>query len=428
MNNPNALAKFVARNKFATTMFAVVLILAAAGAWIYKRHGGMFAPTSAKQERKVLYWHDPMVPGTRFDKPGKSPFMDMQLVPVYADEAGANSNAGVTIIGRTLQNMGVRTAQVTLDSFAPVFDVVGIVKPDERRIEVVQSRAAGWIERMPVRAINDPVQQGQVVAEIYSPDIVAAQEEYLLVKRSAQAGERGEQLLYAVRARLQLLGVSAEQIDELDRSGQAQHRVALRASATGLISELNVRQGAFVPAGGTIMTLTDLSTVWVIAEVPENQIGGVKPDTDAEIYFAALPGKTFAGKVESLYPNVTSASRTLKVRLVIDNAGGELRPDMFATVTLHTPEEAKVLVVPSEAVIATGKRNVVIVAEGSGKFMPVDVIVGRERDGKTEILNGVTEGQTVVSSGQFLIDSESSLRSTLKRFEAAPAAPSALMK
>jgi len=422
MNNPNASAKFVARNKFAITVLALVLAVTAAGFWAFKRHGGMFASTSAKQERKVLYWHDPMVPETRFDRPGKSPFMDMQLVPVYADEAGVNSKTGVTVIGRTLQNLGVRTARVELGSFSPVFDVVGIVKPDERRIEVLQSRAAGWIERLAVRAVNDPVQQGQVVAEIYSPDIVAAQEELLLVKKSANEGERGEQLLHAVRARLQLLGLSPEQIDELDRSGQIQRRVALRASATGLVSELNVRQGGYVPAGGAIMTLTDYSSVWIIAEVPENQIAGVKPDTDAEIYFAALPGKTFTGKVESLYPGVTSASRTLKARIIIDNATGELRPDMFATITLHTQEGPPALLVPSEAVIATGKRNVVIVAQGSGQFMPVDVIVGRERDGKTEILNGVSEGQTVVTSGQFLIDSESSLRSTLQRFEAAPSA------
>ena len=426
MNNQNALTRLIVRNKFA--VIALVLVMIAGGYWAAKRHAGATSPNADQQARKVLYWHDPMVPGTRFDKPGKSPFMDMQLVPVYADETSAGGSTGVVVYSRTLQNLGVRTARVSLDSFAPAFDVVGIVKPDERRIEVLQSRAAGWVERLVMRAVNDPVQQGQTIAEIYSPDIVAAQEEFLLVKKSGAEGDRSEQLLHAAHARLQLLGLSEAQIDALDKSGQVQRRVALTAPANGIISELNVRQGSYVPAGGTIMTMTDLSTVWVIAEVAESQSGSIKPDTDAEIHFAALPGKVFPAKVESLYPAITSATRSLKLRIILDNVNGELRPDMFATITLRTPEQAKVLIVPSEAVIATGTRNVVIVAEGDGKFVPVEVIPGRERDGQTEILNGLSEGQTVVSSGQFLIDSESSLKTMLKRFEAAPAVPHSVAK
>ncbi len=367
-------------------------------------------PAAAGKERKILYWHDPMVPQQHFDKPGKSPFMDMQMVPVYADATG--DDGGITISPRVIQNLGVRTARVETGVFAKEVRTVGTVKSDEHRIEVVQSRAAGWVERLEVKAVNDPVRRGQVLAEVYAPDLLAAQEEYVLALKN-----HDDALIRAARARLSFLGLAEVQIAALEKIGKPARRIAFYAPIDGVVAELGVRQGMAVSPGMMMFNLVDLSVVWVNAEIIENQAGWVNQGDGAEVRISAYPGKVFKGKVDYLYPGLNAETRTIKARIVLKNPEGLLKPDMFVDVALFGKAGGNALLVPSEALIHTGRRTVVIVAEGEGMFRPVEVVAGGEAGGKTEILKGLQPGQTVVASGQFLIDSEASLRTALERFE-----------
>ncbi len=367
-------------------------------------------------ERKALYWHDPMVPGPKFDKPGKSPFMDMQLVPVYAD-AGADEGS-VTISPRTVQNLGIRTAEVKEGGMATGMSAVGAVNIDEHTIVTVQSRVNGYIEKLHVRAQYDPVTRGQPLAEIYAPEWLAAQEEYLVLRRSRQPD--AATLAQAARQRLLLLGVSEQQLKRIEETGQASPRVTLYAPHSGVVWELGARDGMAVNPGLTLFKLANLGTVWVNAEIPEADVALVKAGAPASARVAALPDKIFKGSVAVLLPDVNPATRTIKARVVLANPGGALKPGMYATLSFGNADKPA-LMVPAEAVIHTGTRAVVIIAEGEGKFRPVDVEVGRESGDMTEIRKGLKAGQRVVASGQFLIDSEASLKNTLARLESAPA-------
>ena len=379
---------------------------------------GAIDPANGK---RILYWHDPMVPGQKFDKHGKSPFMDMQLVPVYEDE---DSQGGVAIDARLQQSLGVRTTEVRKGALAPRVEVVGNVAYDERRTEVVQARANGFVERLFVRAPLDPVRKGQPLAELYVPDWVAAQEEYLSARR--MAGTRLEALVDGARQRMRLAGMSEEQIKLVESTGKVHARLTLLAPIAGVVSELGAREGMTVMSGAMLFRINGLDTVWVNAEVPETQSGEIRPGNAVEARTPALPGKAFNGKVSAILPQVNAVTRTLTARVELNNPGGELRPGMFATVNL-TPEARKeALLVPSEAVIWTGKRRVVIVAQGDGRFAPVDVQTGLESGGQTEIRKGLEAGQKVVLSGQFLIDSEANLKATTERMTGQSAQPAAV--
>jgi Cu(I)/Ag(I) efflux system membrane fusion protein len=375
------------------------------------------APVAPK-ERKVLYWYDPMTPASHFDKPGKSPFMDMDLVPKYADEE-TGATGGVAVDSRTVQNLGVRTATVETGTLAKRIDTVGYVRPDEHRIEVVQPRAAGWVEKLHVRAVNDPVRRGQLLLELYAPDILAAQEEYLLTLKAAQRDPADRTLEQAAMRRLSLLGLSEEQIRTLATSGKTNRRVAVYATSDGVVSELGVREGMAVTPSTPMFSLLDLSSVWITAEVTETQASWVAPGAAVEIDVPALPGRVLKGQVEFIYPQLNGTTRTLQVRVRLPNPGLKLKPGMYARVSIRAAQGQQAVLVPTEAVISTGTRSVVIVAEGSGRFSPIDVKIGSEANGKTEILEGLAPGQTVVISGQFLIDSEASLRGTLARLQGA---------
>ena len=380
-----------------------------------------------KTGRKVLYWHDPMVPGPKFDKPGKSPFMDMQLVPVYADEDGAEGK--VSISPRTAQNLGIRTAEVKQGDLAMGFSAVGVVSVDERMINMVQSRVCGYLERLYVRAQYDNVVRGQPLAEIYAPDWLAAEEEYLTLKRSTQPG--AEELAQAARQRLMLLGISEKQIEVIDREGKANPRVTLSAPESGVVWELGARDGMAVSPGMTLFKLAGLGTVWVNAEVPETQAALVKPGLAVEGRTAAFPNEVFKGKVSALLPDVNATTRTIRARIVLANPKAELKPGMFATLDFGG-HQTQTLMLPTEAVIYTGTRNVVILADSNGAFRPCDVEVGRESGDMVEIRKGLEAGQKVVVSGQFLIDSEASLKTTLDRTnvpqDAGPSATPAMEK
>ena len=368
--------------------------------------------TEMAGERKPLYWHDPMVPGPKFDKPGKSPFMDMQLVPVYADAGG--DEGSVKISPRTVQNLGIRTVEVSVGRMDTGLNTVGAVAIDERSIYTVQSRVNGYIEKLHVRAQYDPVTRGQPLVEIYAPEWLAAQEEYLALKNSAQNG--ASDLAQAARARLSLLGITEAQIKRIEQSGRADARVTLSAPDNGLVWELGARDGMAVMPGLTLFRLVNLGSVWVHAEVPETDAVLVKPGAVVEARTAAYPEQIFKGKVAVLLPDVNATTRTVKARIVLANPGGRLKPGMFATLAFGSTDKPA-LMVPSEAVIHTGTRAVAIVAEGDGKFRPVDIETGRDSGGMIEIRKGLSSGQRVVASGQFLIDSEASLKSTLSRLE-----------
>ena len=362
--------------------------------------------------KKILYWHDPMVPGPKFDQPGKSPFMDMQLVPMYADDA--SDEGKVSISSRVQQNLGIRTAEVVKGNLASAVDAVGSVAYDEHDVALVSARSNGFVEKLLVRAPLDPVKKGQPLAELYVPDWVAAQEEYLSVKRMGNAAGT-EGLLDAARQRMRLVGMTDDQLRLVETSGKTHPRSTVTAPIGGVIAELSVREGMTVMTGAPLFRINGLATVWVNAELPENIAAQVRPGSTVEARTPALPDKVFKGKVSTILPDVATATRTVKARIELTNPNGQLVPGMFVNVNLQPAVRKDVLLVPSEAIIATGKRNVVMVTQGDGKFVPVDVETGNEANGQTEIRKGLEAGQKVVVSGQFLIDSEASLKGATTR-------------
>jgi Cu(I)/Ag(I) efflux system membrane fusion protein len=402
---------------------AAAIGLAAGGYGLYKlgmHHGstavGLAAPAAnTPTGRTVLYWHDPMVPGQRFDKPGKSPFMDMPLVPVYA--GGAGEEGGVSISPAVRQNLGIRTAEVTRGAMAPALSVVGNVVFNERNLVEVQARGSGYIERLYMRASFDPVRKGQPLADLYVPEWVAAQEEYFTVKRMRDApGSEG--LLDAARQRMRLAGMTEDLIRQVEAGGKTRARLTLTSPVSGVVTDLLARQGMTVAAGAPLFRINGLQSVWVEAEVPEMLGAQVRPGSTIDAQTAALPGVALAGKVSAILPRVDPATRTLKARIELHNPGGRLVPGMFVTVNIRPAVRREALLAPSEAVIRTGERNVVIVRSDDGSFVPTEVQIGFEADGRTEIRHGLEAGQKVVASGQFLIDSEASLKAAVTRLGA----------
>ncbi|MEO8154658.1 MAG: efflux RND transporter periplasmic adaptor subunit [Rhizobacter sp.] len=365
---------------------------------------------------KVLYYHDPMVTGNKFDKPAKSPFMDMMLVPVYAD--GDSDGSKVTVSPRIQQNLGVRTAEVTEGTLSPQVSAVGSIAFNERDQAVVQARATGYVEKLYVRATLDAVPQGQPLADLYVPDWIAAQEEFLSVRR--MQGTDLASLVDGARQRMRQVGMSDAQIRLVESSGRTQPRITLTAPIGGVVVELMARDGMTVMSGATLFRINGLSTVWANAEVPESQAALVRPGAKVQAKSPAVPGATFDGKVQALLPDVNASTRTLKARLELANPGSRLVPGMFVQMQFMDQRPDKSLLIPTEAVIQTGKRTVVMVAEEGGRFRPVDVEAGIESAGQTEIKRGLKLGQRVVVSSQFLIDSEASLKGVEARLNDEP--------
>jgi len=386
------------------------------------QHAGDIDPANGK---KVLYWHDPMVPAQRFDKPGESPFMDMQLVPVYAEGPGAEEG-GVTISPRVEQNLGIRTAVVATGALAPRIEAVGNVAYNERDQAVVQARANGFLEKLYVRAPLDPVRKGQPLAQLYVPDWIAAQEEFLTAARMENAAGLGG-LRDGAMQRMRLAGMDDAQIRLVERTGKVQPRLTLTAPISGVIAELSARDGMTVMAGAPLFRINGLSTIWVNAEVPESVAGSVRPGAPVKARAQAFPGKVFEGRVGAILPEINPATRTLKTRIELANPRRELVPGMFMTVDFAPPARNDLVLVPTEALIPTGKRTVVVLAEtgpdGGQHLRPVDVETGAEANGMTEIRKGLQPGQKVVVSGQFLVDSEANLKAAAARLSDAPAQP-----
>lgn len=406
----------LAKRPMFAALAGLALIVAAAVWWIDTRSPDAAAPrvidgvVQDDSGQRVLYWYDPMVPDRRFQRPGKSPFMDMQLVPKYANESDSGL---VTIDPRAVHNFGVRTAPVVRGTLGASAAAVGTVEVDERRIVAVEARAAGWIERLDVRAMGDPVRRGQRLADVYSPDLYAAQQELLLAARAGDAALRE-----AASRRLTLLGMSEAQLRRVLSSGRAQREVAVLAPTDGIVTELNAREGQQVAPALPLMRIADLSRVWITIEAPESQAPLLRAGEHAEARLRALPGRVFVGEVEYVYPRLDETTRTLRARLAFGNPSLALKPGMFADVTLHGAPAGSALLVPTEAVIRTGRGAHVIVAEGAGRFRPVPVRLGPEGEDRIVILRGLAEGQQVVVSGQFLIDSEANLRGAFGRMSA----------
>ena len=388
----------------------------AGGYWLaHQRMSGLPNTTQEQSlnspgERKALYWYDPMYPQQKFDKPGKSPFMDMQLVPQYTSSAG--DRATVSIDPSLTQNLGLRFATVSRAIFDSSLDVTGVLGFNERDVAVIQARTPGFVERVYAHAPGDVLKANAALADVLVPEWAAAQTEFLALKRNGDAA-----LLDAARQRLRLTGMPAALITDVERGGKVQPYLTLTSPIAGVLQELNVRAGMTVATGDTLARVNGLSSVWLAVAVPESDAGSITVGQAVEARLPAFPGTILNGRVSAMLPETNPDSRTLRVRVELPNPDGRLRPGLTAQVHLNRSTEQSVLWVPSEAVIRTGRRALVMLAADAGRYRPVAVQLGQESDGKTAILKGLEEGQKVVTSGQFLLDSEASLKGIVANSE-----------
>ncbi|BCX68655.1 efflux RND transporter periplasmic adaptor subunit [Pseudomonas izuensis] len=373
------------------------------GYWLARGPQPVDQGSQPKDEPKVLYWYDPMVPQQKFDKPGKSPFMEMELVPRYAD--GAAEPATVQIDPGMTQNIGLRLATVTRGPWVSSLDAAGVLAFNERDVAQIQARTAGFVERVYARAPDDVLKAGAPLADILVPEWAAAQEEFLALKRMGDAG-----LLAAARQRLRLTGMPRDLIAQVERSGKVQLTQTLTTPIAGTLQTLNVRAGMTLAAGETLARINGLATVWLMVAVPEAVAGSIRLGQTVEARLATVPDAVLQGTISAILPQTNADSRTLSVRVELPNPDGRLRPGLTAQVRLNSGAGQNVLQVPSEALIRTGKRVLVMLAEGGGRYRPVEVQAGVENAGQTVVLKGLQEGQQVVTSGQFLLDSEASLK------------------
>ncbi|MGA9460015.1 MAG: efflux RND transporter periplasmic adaptor subunit, partial [Desulfobaccales bacterium] len=372
----------------------------------------------AQKGRKILYWVDPMDPTYVRDKPGKAP-CGMDLVPVYAPEGGAAAAPGaIAVSPAAIQSMGVRTAKVEVRPLNHDTWTVGLVTFDERSLSEINTKVNGWVERLYVNATGDPVRRGQALISIYSPDLVSAEEEYLLALRNLKelgkspipemaAGAR--RLAEASRRRLEYFDISPAQIESLEESGHVKKHLVLASPVQGIVTKRLVTQGAYVQAGMPLLEVADLSTIWVDADIYQYELPWIKVGQQVTMSLAYLPGETFAGRIDYIYPFLSGATRTVRVRLKFPNPRLELKPEMFAQVQIKSPVTKKVVVVPADAVLDTGLKQHVFIALGNGRFEPREVKLGVYGDGNQyrEVLAGLQGGEEVVTSAQFMLDSES---------------------
>ena len=394
--------------------------LGAAGGWWWAKHQAApvamamtQAPATAaamQDEGKVLYWYDPMYPQQHFDKPGKSPFMDMQLVARQTDASGGA--AGVKIDPAITHNLGVRLATVTRIPLTTQIEVSGMVGFNERDVAVVQTRSAGFVERVWPLAPNDVVKQGQPLVELLVPEWAAAQHELLAIRASDDAA-----LLTAARERLHLLGMPQHMIDAVEESGVVQARYTITSPISGVVQTLEVRNGMSLAMGQTLARINGLGTVWLEVAVPQDQADAVRIGSVAQVHLEGFDAQTINGRVSAILPMLNDATRSLRLRVELPNRAGRVHPGMSAQVSLKSETRATALAVPTEAIIRTGKRTLLMLADEPGRFIPVEVTAGREIGDMTVIMSGLNEGQQVVTSGQFLIDSEAKLSGIAVRNE-----------
>jgi Cu(I)/Ag(I) efflux system membrane fusion protein len=391
------------------------------------------ASASASAQKKPLFYRNPMNPDVTSPVPAKDN-MGMDYVPVYADAAaGAAGPAGtVTIDASARQNIGVRTHIAEQRAFTHSIRTIGRVGFDEEQLTRLHPKTEGWVEKLLVDKTGQPVKQGATLLRLYSPQIVSTQEEYLLALKSAEtlknnpyADIRQTSLSLAdgARRRLQLLDVPEAQIRQLEKTARVQKSIPIAAPASGTVMTIGVREGQFITPQTELYRLADLSTVWVMAQIYEYELPWVKVGDQATISATALAGQTVSGRVDYIYPYMENQTRTVQVRIELDNSDGALKPDMFVDVALATAEKPDAIVIPEEAVVRSGEHEQVFVQRAPGQFEPRDVTLGLIADGLVEIVRGVQAGDVVVTSSQFLIDSESKLREATAKMLAAPDQP-----
>lgn len=355
----------------------------------------------------------PMHPQIIKDEEGSCPICGMDLVEKIIEDSGEKAPI-VSVRGEIIQSMGLRTDKVKKDTLWKYIKTVGRIEYDETRLTHIHPRAAGWMETLKVRAEGDPVKKGQHLGNFYSPDILAAQVDYLIAVKDSN-NQRSSIKIEKARNQLRLLGVHDSTISQIEKAGESQNTVPVYASQDGIVTMLGAREGMYIQPQNELFTIADDSRMWAQIDVYEYQIDWVKEGLDAEMTVPAYPGRAWEGKVEYLYPELDKKARTLRVRLAFDNPDGALRPNMFANAVIYGGPRRDVLTVPREALIVTGERESVVKVIEEGRFQPVDVVTGMQQGGKVEILSGLNEGDEVVTSGQFLIDSESALRASFSR-------------
>ncbi len=369
--------------------------------------------SSTKDTKEPIYWVAPMDANYRKDKPGKSP-MGMDLVPVYDDDgSGPDEGAGTIRISSNVENnLGVRVAKAEIKPLNTVINTVGYVTYNEEQLVNVHSRVQGWIEKLYVSAVGDQVTKGQALYDIYSPELVNAQEEFLLA-----LDRKNNRLISAAQNRLAALYLPQQAIEKLRATRKIQQNVTFYAIQSGVVESLSVREGVFVKPETMMLSIIDLSQVWVKAEVFERQSSLLAMGNDVVMTLDYLPNKQWQGKVEHIHPMLNPKTRTAIARLRFDNTNNELKPNMFGQITIQTSGNESALLIPKEALIRTGTQNRVVLALGEGNYKSIEVKVGRYNENSVEILEGLAEGENVVSSAQFLLDSESSKTSDFKRME-----------
>lgn len=381
-----------------TAAFAAVALIAGAGGYYFarQRQGGP-ATAPAENGRTPLYYYDPMVPSEHYDDPASLSSMGMKTVPKYADVATASGAApGVTVDAAAMQSLGIRIATATRGTSAGTLDVTGAIDFNQRDVAIIQARAAGFVQHVYNRAPGDVIRAGAPIADVLVPEWGGAQAEYDAVR---QMGDPA--LIAAARQRLRLIGIPGG-------STLGRGLTTVRSPIGGVIQTLDVRAGVTLAAGQTLAQVSGLGTVWLNAAVPEIRVADVRIGQTAIADLTGFPGERFTGRVIAVLPTTQADTRTLTVRIQLANREGRLRPGMFATVHLGGTS-SPALFVPSEAVIRTGKRTLVMLVDGKGRFRPAEVRTGREAGGHTEILAGLSAGEKVVASGQFLLESEASL-------------------
>ena len=396
-------------------LVAAIIIGAALGAGALSLYQGTGSSGNGNEatsgEKKPLYWVAPMDSNYRRDKPGKSP-MGMDLIPVY-EEGSSGDDFGpgaVKIAPHVVNNLGVRTAPVELKNMHTEISTVGYVQYDEDKLIHIHPRVDGWIEKLYVKAAGNPVEKGQPLYTLYSPQLVNAQEELLIaIKRNNSS------LIAAAKDRLKALQLSADFIQKLEKTRKVQQNITFYSPQAGVVDGLKIREGFYVKPGNTILSIGQLDQVWVEAEVFERDAALIKEGLPVSMTLDYLPGEDWAGVVDYVYPTLNSKTRTLRVRLKFDNPDYQLKPNMFAQVSIHANQADSTILVPKEAVIRTGKQDRVVLALGDGQFKSIEVTIGRVDIDSIEILEGLNEDDVVVTSAQFLIDSESSKNSDFKR-------------
>ena len=395
--------------------FVAVLLAGTVIGFVLSRYAGDSLMTLVGNEvesepRQILYWVAPMDPNFRRDKPGKSP-MGMDLVPVYAEESKPTAGT-VHIESSVIQNLGVRSEPVKFGRLDRKIETVGYVEYDENALQHIHTRVDGWVEELSVKAEGDPVKKDETLFELYSRTLVNAQQEYLLAKESSQGP-----LISASQERLVSLGMTAPEILELDRTKTVRQRVRVIADTNGVVAMLGIREGVYVTPATHVMSIADLERVWILAEVMERYADAIEIGQEVIFEVDSKPGRRFEGQVEYIYPEMDPRTRSLKVRIGYSVQEDVFRPNMFARVSIIVQGEHDVIYVPTSAVIRGGSSDRVVVDLGDGRFKSSPVVVGYESGNETEILRGLGADHRVVTSGQFLIDSESNIDTALARFE-----------